>query len=194
MQIKNVDDLVSKMVEEMRAKDIRVKVDDRDYVRNGAKYFEWERKGVPLRIEIGPRDAKAESCVFKYRVGDTEKKVVPIVGIGDIVESGLANLQAFLLDRSEADLNKAIRKGEDVSYEEMSNLLRGDEASSFDGAGLFLVPWKCDSVNEDKIKDNCKATIRCYPTLENERGDFKGKKCFYSGEDADRMALFGRAF
>jgi len=82
----------------------------------------------------------------------------------------------------------------DASYEEMRDALVSDEASSYPGNGLYLVPWKCDAVNEDKIKEECKATIRCYPLDANQQGLHEGKKCFYSGEDATHMALFGRAF
>ena len=78
--------------------------------------------------------------------------------------------------------------------EEMKVALMSDEASSYPGNGLYLVPWKCDAENEDKIKTECKATIRCYPLDSNSKGMHKGKKCFYSGEEATHMALFGRAF
>jgi len=76
----------------------------------------------------------------------------------------------------------------------LSDVLKNDEASSFNGKGLFLVLWKCNAKNEEIIKEESKATIRCYPIEENERGDYEGKTCFFSGEKADRMALFGRAF
>jgi prolyl-tRNA synthetase len=65
-----LDAALDEMVSGLKAKGIRVKVDDRDYVRNGAKYFEWERKGVPLRIELGPRDVKNSVCILKYRAGE----------------------------------------------------------------------------------------------------------------------------
>jgi len=55
-----------------------------------------------------------------------------------------------------------------------------------------LVPWKCDTENENKVKEECKATIRCYPL--DSQGLQEGKKCFFSGDDATHMALFGRAF
>jgi prolyl-tRNA synthetase len=60
---------LDKLVADIKEAGLRVKVDDRDYVRNGAKYFEWERKGVPLRIELGPRDVAKGICIFKYRAG-----------------------------------------------------------------------------------------------------------------------------
>jgi prolyl-tRNA synthetase len=162
-------------------------VDDRDYVRNGAKYFEWERKGVPLRIELGPRDVKGGVCVFKYRVGKEDKETISLGEAAAKATEGLGELQCYLLETAEKRLEAGINHMS--TYE-----LEKDEASNYDGPGLYLVPWKCDAVNEEKIKEECKATIRCYPTDVNEAGMWEGKKCFYSGEDATHMALFGRAF
>ena len=76
----------------------------------------------------------------------------------------------------------------------MRDALEADEAGVYPGVGLYLVPWKCDAENEDKIKEECKATIRCYPLEHNKEGMVDGKVCFYSGEPATHMALFGRAF
>jgi prolyl-tRNA synthetase len=173
---------------------LRVKVDDRDYVRNGAKYFEWERKGVPLRIELGPRDVANGECVFKYRAGSgsEEKSSVSLDLAASTATSGLDAMQASLMDAAKNRLEKGTNTG--VTYDEMKNALERDEASVYPGVGLFLVPWKCNAENEDKIKEDCKATIRCYPIAENESGMYKGEQCFYSGEDATHMALFGRAF
>lgn len=100
--------------------------------------------------------------------------------------------QEYLLDNARARLAGGTRL--DVTYDEMKSLLVNDEASQYPGAGLFLVPWKCDAANEEKIKEECKATLRCYPKDVNDMKMFEGKKCFFSGEPADRMALFGRAF
>lgn len=185
---------VDELVADLKTAGLRVKVDDRDYVRNGAKYFEWERKGVPLRIELGPRDLKNGVCIFKYRVGqkEDEKLMVELGKAGEAAKDGLNRLQSDLLSAASERLTFGIRRG--VSYDEMKNLLACDEASIYPGAGLFLVPWKCDAANEEKIKDECKATIRCYPLDENYEDMVKGKVCFYSGEPATHIALFGRAF
>lgn len=182
------------MVAALKAQGIRVKVDDRDYVRNGAKYFEWERKGVPLRIELGPRDLKNNVCIFKYRAGEgcDEKLTVDLDSVANTASEGLASMHQNLLDAAKARLAAGIT--EDATYEEMKAALENDEASSFHGSGLYLVPWKCNAENEDKISTECKATIRCYPLDANEAKLYEGKKCFYSGEDATHMALFGRAF
>mmetsp|Transcript_3135 Transcript_3135/g.4498 ORF Transcript_3135/g.4498 Transcript_3135/m.4498 type:complete len:688 (-) Transcript_3135:299-2362(-) len=182
------------LVQNLKSKGLRVKVDDRDYVRNGAKYFEWERKGVPLRIELGPRDVKNNVCIFKYRAGSDsdEKQSVDLTNAGSIAHEGLETLQEELLQAATERLEAGITTG--ATYDEMKVALESDEASSYPGVGLYLVPWKCDATNEKKIKEECKGTIRCYPLKENEAGMMKGQKCFYSGEDATHMALFGRAF
>lgn len=180
------------LVAGLKSKGLRVKVDDRDFMRMGAKIYEWERKGVPLRIELGPRDVKNGSCVFKYRVGSDEKEFVPLEDVPEKAVTGLEDLQSYLLETAKNRLDEGISV--DVSYEEMKLALESDEAGTFPGSGLYLVPWKCDAENEDKIKEECKATIRCYPLDKNLEGMVEGKKCFYSGEDATHMALFGRAF
>lgn len=195
MESKAAMDLaMDQLTADLKAQGIRVKIDDRDFIRSGAKYFEWERKGVPLRIEIGPRDVKENACVFKYRAGTgaDSKTSVPLSEAASEASAGLERMQQQLFDIAKERLAAGITTG--VSYEEMRDLLQNDEASTYPGKGLFLVPWKCDAVNEDKIKEECKATIRCYPLHENEQGLHNGKKCFYSGEDATHMALFGRAF
>ena len=189
-----MDGAMEELMANLKAAGLRVKVDERDYVRTGAKYFEWERKGVPLRIEVGPRDVRQQVCVFKYRAGSgaESKTTVDLTAAASEAQSGLERMQEELLRAARERLDQGITTG--AIYEEMKTALEQDEASAFDGPGLYLVPWKCDDKNEEKIKEECKATIRCYPIDANEAGLHKGKKCFYSGEDATHMALFGRAF
>jgi prolyl-tRNA synthetase len=189
-----MEETIGTLMKSLKAAGLRVKLDDRDYVRSGAKFFEWERKGVPLRIEIGPRDVREKVCIFKYRSGpssDTKIKV-PLAEAVDTATSGLKEMQGALLSAAEQRLRDGTTT--DVLYDEMKAALEPDEASLFPGRGLYLVPWKCNAANEAKIKEECKATIRCYPLDANEAGLHKGKKCFYSGEDATHVALFGRAF
>jgi prolyl-tRNA synthetase len=190
----SMDAALDMLTKQLKDAGMRVKVDDRDFVRNGAKYFEWERKGVPLRIELGPRDVKENVCIFKYRAGEGSdaKVTVDLPTAAASAQEGLEAMQASLLAAAKDRLAKGINT--DATYEEMKNDLEGDEATAYPGKGLYLVPWKCDATNEEKIKEECKATIRCYPIEENEKGLHEGKKCFYSGEPATHMALFGRAF
>jgi len=190
----SMDAALDSLVKKLKDEGLRVKVDDRDYVRNGAKYFEWERKGVPLRIELGPRDVKQNVCIFKYRAGEGSdgKQDVDLSTAATAAKKGLDAMQAILLSEAKDRLSQGVIT--DVTYEEMKNALEGDEATAYPGKGLYLVPWKCDAENENKIKEECKATIRCYPIAENEQGMHEGKKCFFSGDDATHMALYGRAF
>ena len=187
-----LNDALDNLVDNLKAKGLKVKVDDRDYVRNGAKYFEWERKGVPLRIELGPRDVAKGSCVFKYRAVKEGKDFISLDEAADQAVKGLDEMQQGLLDAATERLENGINTG--ATYEEMRDALKNDEAGVYPGVGLYLVPWKCDEENEDKIKEECKGTIRCYPLDKNEEGMVEGKTCFYSGEPATHMALFGRAF
>jgi prolyl-tRNA synthetase len=187
-----LNDALDDLVDSLKAKGLKVKVDDRDYVRNGAKYFEWERKGVPLRIELGPRDVAKRSCVFKYRTVKEGKDFISLDDAAEEAVKGLDEVQQGLFEAASERLQSGTNRG--ATYEEMRDVLMADEAGVFPGAGLYLVPWKCDAVNEDKIKEECKATIRCYPLDENKEGMVEGKTCFYSGEPATHMALFGRAY
>ena len=139
---------------------------------------------------MSPRISVSSSIVL---VLDSEsKQPVELFAAADTAVEGLEDMQASLYKAAQERLKEGITEG--ATYEEMKAALVNDEASGYPGAGLFLVPWKCSDENEDKIKEECKATIRCYPLDANEARLFEGKKCFYSGEPANRMALFGRAF
>lgn len=182
-----VESLRSKLV---REGGIRVKVDNRDYMRLGAKTYEWERKGVPIRIEIGPRDVENGSCMFKYRLSCMDRQSVNLDDAVETVRDRLDEIQEKMYEIAQQRLDDGIKRN--VSYEEMKEALMNDEASVYPGNGLFLVPWKCDADNESAIKQECKATIRCYPL--NAQDELNGHKCFFCGEEATHMALFGRAF
>jgi prolyl-tRNA synthetase len=194
-----MDAAMVKLTTSLKAKGLKIKVDNRDFIRPGEKFFEYERKGVPLRIEIGPRDVQQNVCVFKYRAGSASenKEAIPLDAAAETAVSGLEQLQQELFQAAKDRLEKGITKGLDsggVSYSQMKAALENDVASKYPGNGLYLVPWKCNAENEAKIKEECQATIRCYPLEANEARMFQGQKCFYSGEEATHMALFGRAF
>lgn len=160
----------------------RIKIDKREGMKPGAKYFEWERKGVPLRMEIGPRDVKNNSAFCAKRTGGKKFGLPVDDQIISTVESTLQDIQNELLERAITYRDERTYRI-DTYQELLDNLSKG---------GFFLVPWCDDSVNEDKIKEECKATIRCYP-LENQE-EAQGKTCFYSGKPATHMAIFARAY
>jgi prolyl-tRNA synthetase len=156
---------------------VRVKVDARESMSSGAKYYEWERKGVPYRVEIGPKDIANSSLALVRRVtpeGEKRKAFVP----EDEAIAGLpARLEAF-----QADLLAAARKRrDDASVRGVSSV---DElAEAIDGgAGFVFTGWSGDPAVEEAVKERTKATIRAIPS-EEFRSDKAPAKCV-SGEGA----------
>lgn len=179
---------VDEAVASLRAAGVRVHVDERWNLKPGNKFYEWERKGVPLRMEVGPRDAAARKVVVARRTGG-DKFDLPLDGaLGGAVLAELDAMQGAMLAAAEARLEE--RTLSVASYAEMAAALEDSDGNG--AAGMFLVPWRDDAVAEEEIKKQTKATIRCYPLDRQHLAE--GKDCFYSGEPATHMALFARAF
>ena len=138
---------------------VRADVDKRRHLSPGAKFFEWERKGVPVRVEIGPRDVERGEVVVVQRVtapGEERK-----VGMEEARASGemparLEALQAQLLDVARSRRKAATHRGEVRSVEELGALL--DE-----GVGFVHSGWSGDPAVEERVKEATKATIRVIP-------------------------------
>jgi prolyl-tRNA synthetase len=158
----------------------RVKVDDRDQLRPGYKYNEWELKGVPLRVELGPRDAEGRHVVVARR--DTgEKETVP--------ETALAERTAGLLDEIQANLFK------DASdFREANTFTPGDyeefKAMIAVGGGFLQGAWCGDPECEAQIKADTKATIRFLP-LQPEQ---PGRPCVHCGKPGTERATWALAY
>jgi prolyl-tRNA synthetase len=160
----------------------RVRLDDRDNLRPGAKYFEWERKGVPLRLELGPRDVAKGEAFAKLRIGDGKKFGLPLATAVDSVREVLDGMQAELLAR--ATTYRDARTYRVDSREEFARLIE-------EQPGFYLVPWGGDDADEGALKDETRATLRCYP-LEQEPVD--GLSCPLTGKPAREWAIFARAY
>jgi prolyl-tRNA synthetase len=162
----------------------RVKVDDRDQMRPGAKYFEWERKGVPLRLEIGPKDVQKGQAFAapRVKIGDDKKFGIPFEGLTDKVAEVLDRVQAALYAAAVA--NQTARTYEVDSFEAFKKGL--DEKS-----GFYAIPWGGDDADEDRIKEETKATLRCYPL---DAASVDGKTCPLTGKPAKALAIFARAY
>ncbi|PXF45834.1 Proline--tRNA ligase [Gracilariopsis chorda] len=170
----------------LREVGIRIEVDDRPNMRPGAKYYEWERKGVPLRMEIGPRDAGKGAVFAAKRLGGKKWSIPVDDAFEDNAQEVLTEIHTQMLENARQRLMS--RTSRPSSYEELKQSLgQGGESQ-----GFFVVPWKCDDENEKKVKDETKATLRCYPM--DEQDDVKGRTCIYSGEPATHMAIFARAY
>jgi len=159
----------------------RVKVDDRDNLRPGAKYFEWERKGVPLRLELGPRDLKKGQAFAKLRTGG-DKFGVPLEGAVDAVREVLDTMQADLLAAATERL--AAHTYTVGSRAEFAEKLESQP-------GFYKIPWGGDDADEDQVKADTRATLRCYPL---EQAPVEGLTCPLTGKPAQRWAIFARAY
>ena len=146
-----------------------------------------------MRLEIGPRDVKSETAVLAYR--HSSKKV----SVSTETSTFMALLTEALHETHQDLLNNARRRLQErtyhlSSYDEMKEYMEQGKGRDKDKSGFYLVPWKCDAANEAAIKEDCQATIRCYPLHLNQDPPAMGVKCFYSGDQATHMAIFARAF
>ena len=160
---------------------VRVKVDEREGMSPGFKFNDWEMRGVPLRIELGPKDVAKGSVVLarRDRPGKEGKSFVQQAGIGAAVTAALEEIQKALHDRA-----LEFRKANTVETSEYEEFKKAVEKG-------FALSWWCDGGDcEAKIKEETKATMRCIP-LDQERGD---GKCVYCGQAAHDKAIFAKAY
>jgi prolyl-tRNA synthetase len=163
------------------ARGIRVMLDDRDSQTPGWKYNEWEMRGVPLRMEIGPKDLEKSQVVLARR--DTrEKSFVPMDGLAAKVEEMLAAIQKALYDRA-----VQFRTGhttETDSYEEFKQIMDGRP-------GFVIAPWCGSAQCEADIKAETQATIRNIPFTAKPA---TGKKCLKCDAPATTHAWFAKSY
>jgi len=160
---------------------LRVHVDDRSEYSPGWKFNEWELRGVPLRIEIGPRDVEQEQVTLARRdiPGREGKSALPLSGLVEDVQEMLATIQADLYRRA-LNFRKA-HTYDPKDYAEFREVVSNG----------FAYSWWCEDADcEAQIKEDTKVTVRCIP-LEQEPG--KGK-CIHCGKEASERAVFGRAY
>ena len=166
---------------ELKAAGIRLKMDDRDNVSSGFKFNDWEMRGVPLRIEIGPKDVEKGSVALARRdiAGKGGKSFVPHLNLATSVNSLLVEIQAALLKRATEFRDSHIF--DPKTYEELKEVVQNGWAFS----------WWCESKEcEAKVKEDTKATTRCVP-FDQPGGT---GKCIVCGEKAGKKAYFARAY
>ena len=163
---------------------IRVHVDAREGIKPGAKYYEWELRGVPLRLELGPRDLASGSCVVVRR--DTRAKApVSLTSISDEVSKILATTQAEML-KAALDRREANSVRGPVTYDKFREIMEGDGAFVYAG-------WNGDPEVEAKVKDDTKATIRVIPDPEFRTAEAP-KTCMVTGQPAKHEVVWARAY
>ena len=181
---KEEEEKVMAVVEQVKDKlaAFRVKVDDRTEVTPGFKFNQWELRGVPLRLEIGPKDVAKNSVALARRdiPGREGKSFVPQDGLAQTVEEMLETIQSNMLEKATRFRDEHIFEPE--NYEEFKEIIEND--------GWCYVWWKPNSENEDQIKQETKATLRCIP-MEQPGGT---GTCIFSGEEATEKAYFAKAY
>lgn len=175
-----LDEAAAKIVAQLRAKGIRVKVDNDDQNRPGFKFAEYEMIGIPVRLGLGQRDLAAGQVEVARR--DTKEKAnVPLEGIADHVANLLDEIQQNLFDRAKTYRDAHITKAE--SLVEMEDILENK-------GGFVHAHWDGTTETELEIKERTKATIRCIPL---DWPDESGK-CILTGKPSERRVLFARAY
>ena len=179
-QLKLVSEKVAIIVKELENKGIRVKYDDSDYQKPGWKFAEYELKGVPIRLAIGPRDLENNTIELARR--DTfEKKTYPQENLAEEIEKLLVEIQQNIYNKALKFREKNTHYIDD--YEEFKKII---ETSG----GFIYAHWDGTAETEERIKSETKATIRFIPLGdEGEAG-----KCIYTGKPSAKRVCFAKAY
>lgn len=178
-QVEAIRNYLAPVMNELRARGITVKFDDDDTKKPGWKFAEYELKGCPVRIAVGPRDMENGTAEVARR--DTlEKQVVEVAGLAQRVEDLLHAIQKNLFDRALAMREARTRSVE--TYDEFK--------SAIEEGGFILAHWDGTAETEEQVKNETKATIRCIPL----DGDTTPGKCMVTGRPSARRVIFARAY
>jgi len=179
--VRRVHAAVDGMATELRAAGVRVKIDDRDGMSPGWKFNEWERKGVPLRVELGPKDLDAGTAMVADRLSG-EKTAVPLNGLAGKVPGWLSDFHDRLYARAKAFRDEHMLEAN--SYEELKEKLEH---------GWVYATHCGDPESEARIQEETKATVRCIPL---EGPSAEGTTCVHTGKPSGypRKVIFAKAY
>ncbi|WP_422354705.1 proline--tRNA ligase [Roseivirga pacifica] len=180
-QLNAIRDKVNEFIPALRKTGVSVKLDDRDTHKPGFKFAEWELKGVPVRLAMGPRDMENNTLEIARR--DTGEKET-----FDLSNDLVAKIEGLLTDIQDSIYQKAVayraeHTTEVNSYEEFKEVLESK-------GGFVSAHWDGTAETEEQIKEETKATIRCIPIDAREEEGV----CIYSGKPSSRRVLFAKAY
>ena len=179
-QMRQIVERLRTIAEELKSKGLSVKIDDRDNVRSGFKFAEYELKGVPVRLALGPRDLE-NGTIELVRRDTLEKETIPQAGLTDRVASLMDEIQQNIFRKALDYRNSMITKVD--TWDEFVDVLENK-------GGFISAHWDGTVETEVAIKDATKATIRCIPMdAVEEEG-----KCVFSGKPSHRRVLFARSY
>jgi prolyl-tRNA synthetase len=169
---------VDEIRKNLESKEIRVHVDDRNELSPGYKFNDWELKGVPLRIEIGPKDIEKQSVIIAKRY-NREKSSLGFTEIEKI---------STILDEIQTDMLKTAREQTKANSIDISDYT--EFKSKIEKGGFFNAPWCGKSECEEKIKEETGADIRVIP-FDSENTN---EKCMYCQEQSVSVPIFARGY
>ncbi len=176
-------DAADRLRRELAGAGVRVRLDVRDGMKPGAKYYEWEGRGVPLRLEVGPRDVAAGAVVLARRTGG-KKETLPMAGLPARIHQEMERMQADLLETS-----RARREAASIRGATKEQFLAHIEAN-----GGFVYAGYCGSPEcEAEIKEQTKATIRVLPD-EEYRSPQVPATCMWCGRASVAEAVWAKAY
>ncbi len=178
-QLAAVSEKVAGIVDGLKAKGISVKYDDADNKRPGFKFSDYELKGVPVRLVVGPKDME-EGTVEVMRRDTLEKSTVPMEGIVDYVAGLLDDIQNNIYTKARNFRDSHIYEAN--SYEEFKELI--------EKGGFVMAHWDGTTETEERVKEETKATIRCIPL----DGDPTPGTCIFTGKPSARRVVFARNY
>ncbi len=179
-QLKLISEKAREIMAGLQNAGISVKYDDRDNLKPGFKFADYELKGVPVRIAIGPRDIE-NGTVELARRDTLQKETVSALGLPERLKELFKEIQSNLYKKALKFRDENTYKTDD--WKEFTDLIENQ-------GGFILAHWDGTSETEEKIKEETKATIRCIPfdSIEEEG------KCIYSGKPSKRRVLFARSY
>ena len=179
-ELEKIQELSKLIMKDLRAQNISVKLDDRDTLRPGAKFAQYELQGVPVRLAIGPKDLE-NNTVEMARRDTLTKESVQLDILTRTVESTLENIQLNLYKKALDYRDNHITEVDD--FDAFKTILETK-------GGFVSAHWDGTTETESKIKELTKATIRCIPYDAKEEEGL----CVYSGKPSNRRVLFAKAY
>lgn len=178
-QLAMVSEKVAGIVEGLKTKGISVKYDDADNKRPGFKFADYELKGVPVRLVIGPKDLE-ENTAEVMRRDTLGKETVSLDGIVDYVANLLEDIQNNIYTKARNFRDSHIFEAN--SHDEFKELI--------EKGGFVLAHWDGTTETEERVKEETKATIRCIPL----DGDTTPGTCIFTGKPSERRVIFARNY
>jgi prolyl-tRNA synthetase len=177
--VEGVLDKANEIKKTLESIDLRVAIDDSDKTP-GWKFSESEMKGIPLRLEIGPRDIENNQCVLVKRY-NREKVTVQLDQLQDLIPAMLEEIHQAMYEKALENVTANTRETD--SYESFKQMIKENQ-------GYVKMMWCGKRSCEDKVKEDTQATSRCMP-LKNEK---IGEKCPVCGEEAKHLVYYAKAY